>query len=52
MSEQPDLTVVDLHRVEGPLVIQAIDGDVWHFPDGRPGPIAIEIGARFKSVTP
>ena len=44
MTEQPDLTVVELHRVDGPLVVQAIEGDVWHFPDGRPGPIAVEIG--------
>ncbi len=44
MKEQPDLTVVELHRVDGPLVVESFDGDVWHFPDGRPGPIALQVG--------
>ena len=48
MSTQPDLTVVDLHRVEGPLIVQSIEGEVWHFPDGRPGPIEVEIGGQIQ----
>ena len=48
MSEQPDLTVVELHRVDGPLVIEAIQGDVWHFPDGKPGPTPVEVGASVQ----
>ncbi|MEM7679359.1 MAG: hypothetical protein AAF449_25580 [Myxococcota bacterium] len=48
MSDQPDLTIVELHRVDGPLVVQAVNGDVWHFPDGRPGPLAVEIGGAIQ----
>ena len=47
-ADQPDLTVVDLHRVAGPLVIQSIDGEVWHFPDGRPGPLPVEVGGAVE----
>ena len=48
MNEQPDLTVVDLHRVEGPLVVQAVQGDVWHFPDGHPGSAEVEVGGAIQ----
>ena len=48
MSEQPDLTVVELHRVDGPLVVQSFEGDVWHFPDGQPGPVPVEIGGPIQ----
>lgn len=44
MEQQPDLTVVDLHRVDQSLVIQVIDGEVWHFPEGRPGPVPVDVG--------
>lgn len=48
MSEQPDLTVVELHRVDGPLVVQTVQGDVWHFPDGQPGPLTVDIGGAIQ----
>ncbi len=48
MTEQPDLTIVELHRVDGPMVIEGIDGEVWHFPDGKPGPISVRVGSAVQ----
>ena len=48
MTEQPDLTVIELHRVNGPMVIEEINGRVWHLPDGKPQPIPATIGAAIQ----
>lgn len=48
MREQPNLTVVDLHLVAGPLVVESIVGDAWHLPDGTAKLLPVQIGEAIE----